>query len=538
MDQERIGDVQEQYRYIFNNITDGFWEWDIASNKTYHSLPWRRRIGFDDMDYTFEDWTSLLHPDDRDRVLNFLQSYLIKEIPKYEIEFRVKIKGDQYIWIQSRGQATWDQNGVPLSMVGVHTIIEEYKCLESDLRESQEYYVSMFENNLAVMLLVDPATGEIVDANESACKYYGYNKDTLTNIRIYHLNTACQDYIDEAMEKVISNRNEFFQFEHILANGERRHVEVYSSPIKVKERLLIFSIVHDVTERKMIEFQLNNTLKENQELLVKVLEYDRLKTEFFSNISHELKTPLNIILSATQLINTQFCQHKYCVHREKLHKYVNMSRQNSYRLLRLINNLIDITKLDTGFMKMNLRNHNIVGIVEDIVLSVASYIESKGIELIFDTDIEEKIMACDAEKIERVILNILSNAIKFTGSDGNIFVDVYDQGEIILISVKDTGIGIPEDKKDVIFDRFRQVDATLTRKREGSGIGLSLVKSIVELHEGTITVESILGEGSQFLIKLPVKTIENEEDFSNSEAAAARETNIETIHLEFSDIYL
>jgi PAS domain S-box-containing protein len=420
-------------------------------------------------------------------------------------------------------------------MVGVHTIIEEYKCLESDLRESQEYYISMFEKNLAVMLLVDPATGEIVDANESACKYYGYNKDILTNIRIYHLNTSCQKYIDEAMGKVISNRNEFFQFEHKLANGERRYVEVYSSPIKAKERLLIFSIVHDVTERKAIELQLNSALKENQELLVKVLEYDRLKTEFFSNISHELKTPLNIILSVTQLMNAQLCQHKYCIHREKLHKYVSMSKQNSYRLLRLINNLIDITKLDTGFMKVNLSNHNIVALVEDIVLSVASYIESKDIDLVFDTDVEEKIMACDAEKMERVILNLMSNAIKFTESGGKICVDLYDKEETIIISVKDTGIGIAEDKKNIIFDRFRQVDATLTKKREGSGIGLSLVKSIIELHGGTIAVESILGKGSKFLIELPVKLIE--EDFSNNETAAARETNIERIHLEFSDIY-
>ncbi|PAB55848.1 hypothetical protein CCE28_21550 [Anaeromicrobium sediminis] len=187
-------------------------------------------------------------------------------------------------------------------------------------------------------------------------------------------------------------------------------------------------------------------------------------------------------------------------------------------------------------MNMQFKNYNIVSIVEDITLSVAEYIESKGIKLIFDTEIEEKIIACDAEKLERVMLNLFSNAVKFTESNGTIQVNIHDKGESILICVKDTGLGIPKDMREKIFDRFRQVDASLHRKAEGSGIGLSLVKSIVELHKGFITVESEVGKGSTFTLELPA-TLAGEEYDIDGEIAATSQPNVERISIEFSDIY-
>ena len=158
-----------------------------------------------------------------------------------------------------------------------------------------------------------------------------------------------------------------------------------------------------------------------------------------------------------------------------------------------------------------------------------------GISIIFDTDVEEKIVACDAEKMERVMLNLLSNAIKYTEPGGTIEVSIYDRDESITISVKDTGIGIPGEKLSIIFQRFRQVESLLTRKREGSGIGLSLVKSIVELHGGSITVESQENEGTEFKIEIPVKLATVED--AQMEIAATSDINVERIAIEFSDIY-
>jgi signal transduction histidine kinase len=160
----------------------------------------------------------------------------------------------------------------------------------------------------------------------------------------------------------------------------------------------------------------------------------------------------------------------------------------------------------------------------------------------FDTDTEEKFMECDPDKIERVMLNLLSNAVKFTKKNGKITVNIHDNEDKVIISVKDNGIGIQKDKQDLIFQRFHQVDKSLTRSHEGSGIGLSLVKSLVELHGGTIKVESEYGDGSEFIIILPthIRNSEaNKKALDEAVLAAGRpaESHVETINVEFSDIY-
>jgi signal transduction histidine kinase len=287
----------------------------------------------------------------------------------------------------------------------------------------------------------------------------------------------------------------------------------------------------DVTDRVLDRIRIENQSKliaqQNEMLGKSLIEQE----EFFSNISHELKTPLNVILSALQVMDL------YCPTRcpeSKSTKYKRIMKQNCFRLLRLINNLIDMSKIDTGFINLELDNHNIVSVVEDITLSVADFIENKGLTLIFDTDTEEKIIACDPDNIERIILNLLSNSIKFTNTGGEIRVTVLDKEEYVNIVVEDTGIGIPEDKLKLIFERFKQVDKSLKRTHEGSGIGLSLVKSLVELHQGTIEVSSQLGIGSRFSIMLPAKTINS---CSIKPQEMISQNNIERITLEFSDIY-
>ncbi|OGO77412.1 MAG: hypothetical protein A2Y23_08395 [Clostridiales bacterium GWB2_37_7] len=210
-------------------------------------------------------------------------------------------------------------------------------------------------------------------------------------------------------------------------------------------------------------------------------------------------------------------------------------KQNCFRLLRLVNNLIDISKIDAKSFELHLRNCNIVSIIKEITMSVSDYIENKGIRLVFDTDIEEKIMDCDDEKIERIILNLLSNAIKFTPKGGGIFVNVYNKDEGLYIKIEDNGIGIPENKQSQIFQRFCQIDAMFTRQHEGSGIGLNLVKSLVEMHGGTITFESKIGVGTSFCINLPYRKVEEK---VVQYSALGKQAHIERINVEFSDIYL
>ncbi|MCX7709402.1 MAG: HAMP domain-containing histidine kinase [Clostridia bacterium] len=271
----------------------------------------------------------------------------------------------------------------------------------------------------------------------------------------------------------------------------------------------------------------------------KEVSYDQMKSEFFANISHEFRTPISIILSSIQLLDL-YSHHDHSENNRNVKKITEVMKQNSYRLIRLVNNLIDTTKINASFYEINMRNSNIVSVVEEITLSVANYLKEKDIELIFDTSVEEKTLACDPDMIERMVLNLLSNAVKFTDAGGSVFVGIEDKGDRIEIIVRDTGIGISLEQQSVIFERFRQVDKSLTRKREGSGIGLSLVKSLVELHDGEITVHSEPGKGSEFIISLPVRILEEESDFKehNKEITGDKlQSSIEKISIEFSDIY-
>jgi signal transduction histidine kinase len=279
-----------------------------------------------------------------------------------------------------------------------------------------------------------------------------------------------------------------------------------------------------------IEVQNKNLLLEESN------EYNKLKTQLFSTISHELKTPINIICNLLQLLEKIYKDSSFTFTTEAFSKYSKIMKQNCYRLIRLINNVIDINKVEVGFLSLHLKNNNIIKVIEDITLSIVEYAKLKYINVIFDTEIEEKITAFDEEKIERIILNLLSNSIKFTEHGGHIDVIIYDRKDYILISVKDTGIGIPQDMLEKIFNTFTQVDASFRRCAEGSGVGLSLVKSFVEMHGGKITARSQLGIGSEFIIKLPIKLVESGLN-ANKHKSSDLNYKVGNTKIEFSDIY-
>ncbi len=300
-------------------------------------------------------------------------------------------------------------------------------------------------------------------------------------------------------------------------------------------------INNKVISRKNIELdQLNmiteNALAKRSEELNQAIECEKLRTNFFANISHELRTPLTVIYSAEQMLDTIFKSSHIYEDKKDINKYMGIIRQNCYRLIRLISNLIDITKLDAGYLQADFINYNIVKVVEDITLSVAKYIEYENLSLTFDTEKEEIIVAFDPEKIERIILNLLSNAVKFTPKGGCIWVNVYEREDRVDICVKDTGIGIPNGMKDLIFERFVQVDKTNSRTREGSGIGLSLVKSLVDLHNGSISLVSEEGIGSEFIIGIPKKAVLLGETPKEYNLISEKQI-INKINIEFSDIY-
>ena len=258
-------------------------------------------------------------------------------------------------------------------------------------------------------------------------------------------------------------------------------------------------------------------------------EASKIKTHFISNISHELKTPINVIMSAIQLINYNT---KESPSYSKNKNTLAIIDDNCKRLLRLINNLIDVQKHELDDTKLNLSAVNVVNLIEMLVASVVPYAESKNLNLIFDTNKEDVILKVDADKLERIMLNLLSNAIKFSKPNGEIRVTLNFE-DCLYISVADNGIGIAKENLNKIFDKFTQLDTSFSRKNEGSGIGLSIVKSFVLLHNGKISVKSELNKGTSFLIELPLT------ETSNIETEDASYDNLsENVKIELSDIYI
>lgn len=282
-----------------------------------------------------------------------------------------------------------------------------------------------------------------------------------------------------------------------------------------------------------------NRIKYTKELLkAKQLaeEISQSKGHFISNISHELRTPVSVIMSAIQLIKLKLDNKEGHCEDMGINNNLSIINQNCYRLLRLINNIIDTAKIEGGFMDFRLTNINAVELVESIVQSAIPYAETRSLNIVFDTSDEEIYTAVDPNKIDRIILNLLSNAIKFSKKGGTIEVNVEGIDEKVRISVKDSGIGIEEDKLDKIFEKFVQVDESFMRRNEGSGIGLSIVKSFVELHEGDIYVKSELGKGSEFIIELPIRTLDDKE-VKNHDRDCEDDSAIVQTKVEFSDIY-
>lgn len=543
----QCAETEQKYQTLFNNVNDIILLADIKDDGTPGKFIEANDVATETLGYSKEEFFDMIFDDiyiheEYSKVYGRFHKNVLDQLKEYRKHHTYTfetalLKKDKTILPVEINAHVFQLNERLVKLCVIRDISERLKS-EEDLKEITERNKKIIDLSPLGVYIID--NGIITYANKPGLKLFGAKSDDEV-IGKPRLNFIAHHYQEKAVNRESLTRNghniePVMEMDLLKADGTKIVGEVYSAPLSSKNSLLALTYINDITEQKRM-------IEENKQLLQQTIEYDRLKTEFFSNISHELRTPLNIILSTIQLLNSIHNSSKdnYNNFIVVFEKYIDIMRQNGYRLLKLISNIIDLTKIDSGFSHTDLDNHNIIAVVEDITLSVADYIKSKGIELIFDTDIEEKIIACDDEKIERIMLNLLSNAIKHTKSDGTITVHIKNLDTNVMISVQDTGVGIPEDKLDIIFERFRQADELLTRRAEGSGIGLSLVKSLVEAHGGTISARSTLGVGSEFVILLPSRTIENTAtsyktlDITHTDDQLQRK--VEKISIEFSDIY-
>ena len=405
-------------------------------------------------------------------------------------------------------------------------------CLSNELEYQLQKKVKL-ENELGKFLNMSADIYLIIDTN-------GYVKNMNSNI-FSLLGWSFSDLEKIPIESFIESRDNSVNFKEVLLTYNKK---CYGGICKVKckdssLKLIEWYYYHEqetneifITGKDITNF---SKLEEKVVSLESKIEYETFKTDFLSNISHEFKTPLNIILASIQLELNHFDDIKDydSIHYNRL----NLIKQNSYRLLRLVDNLIDVTQVENENIKLYNENINIVYFIEEIVDSVSKYIAKMNRNIIFDTNEEEVFLACDPNKIEKVILNLISNSIKYTSANGNIYLTLttnWDE-QRVYISVKDDGVGIPKNSYNSVFEKFKQVDNLFIRRAEGSGIGLPLAKAFIELHNGEIWINKNLNIGSEFIFYLPIITLENSK--TNYFYDKVINSVAEQLKIEFSDIY-
>ncbi|HEY9061086.1 MAG TPA: ATP-binding protein [Pseudobacteroides sp.] len=451
---------------------------------------------------------------------------------------------DLELYVDANATPIFDKNGNFVMSILCCRNITDLVNKEREIIKQKEQLEATIENMNDAIIIFDKA-GSVIRANAEARRLYPHICVN-SKVEYIHSDIKCFDMYNNpiAMENLPSIRvvrGERICNERLIIRHPDRSViiEVNAVPVFDKDNNLVSAVVsqHDITQMVEYEEKLRNqnaqllkAEREKNEILRNVIE---MKDEFLTTITHEFKTPLSVIHAAVQIINDLYSKELP----DKVKKHIQRIRLNSFRQIRLVNNLLDITKYYAGHVKVHSQNIDIVFITQAITQSVKAFANQKEINLEFTSDIGYKEIAIDGEKYERILLNLLSNAIKFTPKGKSVYVQVTCNENNIFVIVKDEGVGIPPNKMDVIFERFGQVDSSLTRQAEGTGIGLYLVKSLINVMGGTISVDSKIHEGSTFTLSLPIETKIKAESIPTLK----KQTNDRITHsvaIEFSDIYI
>lgn len=351
------------------------------------------------------------------------------------------------------------------------------------------------------------------------------NKKTFGNLHIdnnealgMELHEFIKKYFDITLEDIKKSQNyiPFAKMKHINLD-----VEVFLTYIDEKSKILYIHDISEINENKKI-----------RKVLEEYLEEEEIKNEFFANISHELKTPINLIFAALQVNEIYLKENNI----DGINKNRRRIEQNCLRLIRTINNFIDANKISEGYIIPDYKIHNIVELVENISIASNKYIQLIENTLTFDADQEEIYVNCDKEMITRIILNILSNSVKYGKKGGNIKVSVgIYRYEHVMIKVENDGLEIDKETIPYIFDKFTKLNKAFNRLKEGSGLGLFLTKALIELQGGNIRLRSN-DKGNEFIITMPRVNQPCNSEFIHEDW----ETNPleEKIDVEFSDISL
>jgi PAS domain S-box-containing protein len=525
---------EERWKLAFEGCNDSIWDWDFQAGTIFRSERWKTLRGLDDadIDNTVVEWAKGIHPDDYDRVMEAIAAHLARKTEFYQAEYRVRCKNGSYLWVLDRGQALWNEAGQPVRMVGAETDITLRKTVELELNKSKAHLAAAQRIARLGSWELDIIRQENTWSLET---FELFGRDPSRGAPTYD---EFQAYIHpddralvEAAVQAVFDGAPVFEMEYRIQreDGSIRYLLSRGQTMFEGDRpIRIIGTVIDITMRREAENQVRDL---NEHLTLTNAELDRatrLKDEFLANMSHELRTPLNAILGMTEGLQEGI----FGSLSDRQQQILQVIEQSGRHLLALINDILDLSKVEAGKFDLQLAPTSVQYLCDNSLLFVQQQALHKNIRLTADIPNHLPAIMVDELRIRQALINLLNNAVKFTPEGGavQLIVRCESQAEptmdssahnYLYLSVYDNGIGIHASDLQRLFQPFVQVDSRLNRQYMGTGLGLALVRRLVELHRGTVSVVSEPGKGSCFTICLPYHT-----ELSHSEPSSEVTENL------------
>ena len=503
---QELQEREQELRLALGASKGGLWYWDLETKEFSWSEENYAVFGLKPGTCVpgYDFWVSLLHSDDRERVERELEGAL-RDHTEFKTEHRIFWPNGTVRRILVKGTTVYNSKGQAVSMSGINLDVTEFRQTEESLYESEERFRQIAENIDAVLWIRNAASGKLEFFSSGSERLWGIPADQLMAG-----SSQWQDYIHaedrtethSLMLQQIVEGNLDWEYRIVTPEGRLRWVRDRAFAVKDRageiRRIVGFSV--DTTDRKQSEEIKAMLLAREQEARAQAETASRLKDEFLAIISHELRSPLNAMLGWARVLRSEGVDQQTHDHA------LQVIEQSAEMQSRLIEDLLDSARIASGKLRIESHAVNLLHTIHAAIDTVVQEAERKGVEIEANLDSETGDVKGDAERLQQIVWNLLANAVKFTPAGGKIFVTLKPDSPWAIVTVRDTGYGIKADALPHIFDPFQQADSSNTRRAGGLGLGLALVKNLVELHGGMISAESDgENQGSVFSVRLPLQ---------------------------------
>ncbi|MCC7477239.1 PAS domain S-box protein [bacterium] len=502
--QEALEESEERWQFALEGSGDGVWDWDVSSDRVYYSRQWKAMLGYEEHEIgdSIEEWSSRVHPDDLAAAHAAIELHTSGQVPLYQNVHRMRCKDGGWRWILDRGRmVAQTAEGKPLRIIGTHTDITEQRAMLARIQESEALFKSIIDV-LPQRVFWKDREGRFVGANTAFLKDAGMESlDSLVGKTDFEMPWLQQaDFYVQTDRRIMETGElEVDILEPLTqASGETIWLSTSKVPLR-KPDGEVFGIIGtylDMSRIKETELELIEA-KHQAEMA------NLAKSEFLATMSHELRTPMNGVLGMLAiLLNTQLDRDQ--------RECAEIAQQSADSLLKLLNDILDFSKIEARKLDLEEIDFNLRSVAEEAIQTISGRTAEKNIDL--NLIIRPQVpldLRGDPGRLKQVMLNLLGNAAKFT-MEGQVLLELSmlecsEDSTLLRVAVTDSGIGISEDKLGLLFEKFRQADASTTRKYGGTGLGLAICKELSHLMGGEIGVESSLGEGSTFWITARLK---------------------------------